>query len=240
MMALAFASCSKPTTSETEDAPSPAAPSTPAATPSAPAGESKATASAPAATPTPARELAPEGVFYLIAAARVETSSSVHGLPPGTGVKRIRPGIYLTPAGELPLAEAQLTNDLAVARAARDAAHAEQSATQQLTAASAASAGQKAKAAASAPPDANHLAALKQIDIEQVTRQIAALEQQKGVLQQQIQGLSNKLSKESFNRVYKGRTTASTTEQQMNTAQTQLQAVQDQISASYQRLNTLR
>lgn len=77
-----------------------------------------------AATPspaTPAPRLAPEGVFYLVSAYRVEGKDGIVGLPPGTGVKRVREGIYLTPAGELPLDSELLTNDLDIARQARDA-----------------------------------------------------------------------------------------------------------------------
>lgn len=77
---------------------------------------------------TPAPEFAPEGVFYLIAAARVETADGIKGLPPGTGVKLVKPGIYLTPAGEVPLDAALLTNDMGKARAARDADRARQAA----------------------------------------------------------------------------------------------------------------
>jgi hypothetical protein len=73
------------------------------------------------ATPSPGPHLAPPGVFYLVAAYRVETKSGVVGLPPGTGVKFLRDGIYLTPSGELAIPTRYLTNDMDVARAARDA-----------------------------------------------------------------------------------------------------------------------
>ena len=82
---------------------------------------------APAPT-TSAPELAPEGVFYLLAPSRVETVDGLYGLPPGTGVKLVRPGIYLTPYGEVPLDPALLTNDMGKARAARAAERAAQGA----------------------------------------------------------------------------------------------------------------
>jgi len=98
-------------------------PATPIATPPAIA----------VATPqpaTPAPRLAPEGIFYLIVAVNVETKDGIVGLPPGTGVKLVRPGVYLTPQGEMSLTSAQLTNDMDVAREARDTDHARQGALQ--------------------------------------------------------------------------------------------------------------
>lgn len=164
MMALAFASCSKPTTTEQSPAPgaeNPTATAPPPATPApatpAPAETISQTPPAPAPsdpTPAPAAavELAPEGVFYLLAAARVETADGVHGLPAGTGVKLVRTGVYLTPAGELPLDAAILTNDMTKARAARDSAQAAQAALAQRGAADAAKAAEMARAAAAATP----------------------------------------------------------------------------------------
>src|SRR5437868_3412110 len=92
IVALAFASCSKPNQTEEPPAATPA----PIATPARAENISQApppTTPAPA-TPSPAPQLAPEGVFYLIAAARVETPDGIRGLPPGTGVKLVRPGVY--------------------------------------------------------------------------------------------------------------------------------------------------
>jgi hypothetical protein len=92
-----------------------------AATPTPqPLPEVKAATSEPAvaAVPELAPELAPPGVFYLIEAVRVETEHGIVGLKPGTGVKLVRPGIYLTPDGELPLRPEQMTNDMRLARQA--------------------------------------------------------------------------------------------------------------------------
>jgi hypothetical protein len=86
----------------------------PAATPLA-INQPAATIHAPAAAP---RELAPAGVFYLLAAARIETDSGVTGLPPGTGVKLLHDDLYLTPAGQAHLRADQLTNDMTLARQA--------------------------------------------------------------------------------------------------------------------------
>jgi len=63
-------------------------------------------------------QLAPPGVFYLLTPAHVETKDGIIGLPPGTRVTLVRPGIYLTPSGKVSLDETQLTNDLGKARAA--------------------------------------------------------------------------------------------------------------------------
>jgi len=116
---LGFSGCKKPVASEEPTEETPPAASAPKATPgtsSSATATSPATAAPPVPTATP--ELAPPGVFYLIAAARVETSDGVTGLPPGTGVKLVRPGVYLTPAGEVSLNPSLLTNDMGVARRA--------------------------------------------------------------------------------------------------------------------------
>jgi len=111
-------------------------PTTPA--PATPTLEPVAVATPPPATPAP--ELAPPGVFYLIAAARVETSDGIVGLKPGTGVKLVRPGIYLTPAGEVSLNPEQMTNDLALARRVASADSSAQAAVKSALAAQAATA----------------------------------------------------------------------------------------------------
>jgi hypothetical protein len=84
----------------------------------------------PVSTPAPVANprLAPEGVFYLVAPAQVETPSGVIRLAVGTGVRRLRPGVYLTPSGEAALRDDQVTNDLDRARQARDAAQAREAA----------------------------------------------------------------------------------------------------------------
>lgn len=80
------------------------------APPGAPAslGASASTAALP--------ELAPPGVFYLLSTAHVETKDGVTGFPPGTEVKLVQPGVYLTPAGKVHLSAMQVTNDLGKAR----------------------------------------------------------------------------------------------------------------------------
>ncbi|MEP6669565.1 MAG: hypothetical protein ABJF10_10460 [Chthoniobacter sp.] len=68
-------------------------------------------------TPVPTPQYAKPGTFYLVEAVRKETKDGVSRLVPGTEVRLIRPGIYQTPLGEMPLNARVLTNDLTVARA---------------------------------------------------------------------------------------------------------------------------
>jgi len=70
---------------------------------------------APAPPPAPP-ELASPGVFYLLTSAHIETRNGIIGLPPGTEVTQVRPGMYKTPAGTVHLDQVQLTNDLGKAR----------------------------------------------------------------------------------------------------------------------------
>ncbi len=88
-------------------------------TPSTPQPASE---SAPAKPPKPAKptllpvtatgELASPGVYYLLSAATVPTKEGITGLPRGTKVTLVKPGIYLSSAGKLSLSETQVTNDL--------------------------------------------------------------------------------------------------------------------------------
>lgn len=240
--ALAFAGCSKPSSTQTEDEQSPA-PSTPAGTtakkesPPAPPASKETAPPSPATANTPPSDLAPEGVYYVVSNVRVETSAGVQVLLPGTGVRKIRPGVYLTPLGEAQLAQNQVTNIISVARAARDASQAEQAALKRM--ATPAAVMQRARVEAQ-KPDANHLAAVKQMETDQAKRELATLAQQKAAIQSQIDALGIKLAKENYNQNIKGRKVLSTTGQQMNTAQSQLQAVEAQIAAAYDKLNALR
>jgi hypothetical protein len=82
----------------------------------------------------------------------VETDSGIVGLPPGTGVKLVREGIYQTPAGEVPLDAKLLTNDMTLARKVLNADRAKQAATKARLASDAAVAAAREKAAAMATP----------------------------------------------------------------------------------------
>ena len=241
-LALALASCEKPaTTQNTEPTPPPAA--TPAPATPSPATPTPAItmATPPPATPvpaTPAPELAPEGVFYLIAATRVETPDGIRGLPPGTGVKLVRPGIYLTPAGEVPLDSVLLTNDLAKARAARAAAQAAQAAiTQRLTTEAAAAA--VAAKAKSVENGASNAAAMKTIEKDKLQARITALRQQQAALDEQVAALQKQKAKESFNQTYKNRTVTSSTDQRIANAAAQAESLIDQIRDAENQLRSM-
>ena len=243
--ALAFASCSKQASTQTdeESTPAPKAAATPAPRPAevavTPATPAPATPAPATPAPAPAPELAPEGIFYLIVAARVETPNGVNGLPPGTGVKLVRPGIYLTPAGEVHLNPEQLTNDMAVARAARDAAQAAQAALRQRGAAEAGTAAVQARTNAVQNQNSN-AAAILAIERQRLETQIAGLRTQLVETERQIGVLYEKKSKESFDRVAKGRTIASTTDQQIATSRTQADALRSQIVAAESELASKR
>lgn len=79
-------------------------------------------------TPPPP-EYAPPGVFYLLAPVRKDTKDGIIRLLPGTEVKATRNGKYMTPEGEMGLPTGLLTNDMAKARAARNADKVAQSGT---------------------------------------------------------------------------------------------------------------
>lgn len=122
ILSLATAACHKPVAENTPTAPESApAESTPApakATPTpAPTAKPVAAAATPAPSATP--EMAPPGAYYLIVAARVETADGVVGLTPGTGVKLVRPGVYLSTQGEVKLSDNQVTNNMTLARQAK-------------------------------------------------------------------------------------------------------------------------
>ncbi len=108
---LALTSCSKPTSTEKQPQLPKTSPTPAAATPE------------PVVEAAPPPEIAPSGTFFLLTPASVETSKGLRELPPGTGVQLVRPGIYLTPLGEGPIADAHLTNDIKEAREARDASY---------------------------------------------------------------------------------------------------------------------
>jgi hypothetical protein len=162
-------------------------------------------------------EPAPEGVFYLITTVKVETDAGVVGLKPGTGVKLVRPGIYLTPAGEQPLKPEQLTNDLVIARAARDADAAAHAAIQAMVA----TLGEQQKAAAAKAAEAaedTQVTVQEGMDKQKAIALVATLEQQETALEAQTAALRKKLSKEGSNAAA-GRTVSSTTDTQFAAAQ---------------------
>ena len=106
---------------------------------------------APANAPTAALaapELAPPGVFFLIAQVSFETRNGISRLTPGKRLQRVRPGKYTADGHEVALRDDQVTNDLAFARAvAEDDARAQSAIRQSI-------ATRPAATAASAPAQA--------------------------------------------------------------------------------------
>jgi hypothetical protein len=193
------------------------------------------------ATPEPAppeRHLAVEGVFYLVSWVRVENSDGVTGLPPGTGVKLVRPGVYLTPAGEWPLEANQITNDLDVARQARDAGAAGQALAKQRQAIEeekAAAADAAAREQAARSNDAN----LQGLDRTNLTRKLEALRQQKAVLQGQVSSYFHAVGQENRGRVL-GRIEAGSSVDNLAGARAELRQVEGQIRDTEAALRRLK
>lgn len=104
---LAFSACNRP-------APEPPVVEQPLVVQATPAPTPEPTP----ATPTPEPNyFAPEGVFYLVTSASIETSDSVTGLYPGTRVVKQPDGRYLADGYKIAieLRSNQVTNDLRVA-----------------------------------------------------------------------------------------------------------------------------
>jgi hypothetical protein len=117
----------------------------------------------------------------------VETSSGVIGLTPGSGAKLVRPGVYLTSAGEVELSDDQVTNNITYAR-------------QILAADQTAQAALRAASAAQAPPVENPTATTtasvlsasasgfgKAEKLDQIKKQLIILQSQEANIRAQIQ-----------------------------------------------------
>lgn len=120
---LTAAGCEKKTADEEEAGPAAVEPQprTAQAPPAAtlpPATPAPVTA---AATPEPP-QLAPPGTFFLLAKTSVETAEGIHGLPPGTELHLVAPGLYEdAEKHRVTLTDSQVTNDLRVAQRSRGA-----------------------------------------------------------------------------------------------------------------------
>lgn len=121
---LTMAGCQKKTAEEGESTPAAEEPRSPvaqSATPALAAPVQTTIPATPAAPPEPLR-LAPPGTFFLLAKVSVETSDGILGVPPGTEVHEVSPGIYEdAQKNRLTLRSDQVTNDLRLARQARGA-----------------------------------------------------------------------------------------------------------------------
>jgi len=65
--------------------------------------------------PTPSKTVA-DGVYWVLFPISVESADGISTLRPGTAVKLIRPGFFVTPLGEMHISEDRLSNDLIQAR----------------------------------------------------------------------------------------------------------------------------
>ncbi len=119
---LTAAGCEKKTADEEE--------SPPAAEPPPRTAQAPAAATLPTATPEPATaaatpeppQLAPPGTFFLLAKTSVETAEGIHGMPPGTELHLVAPGLYEdAEKHRVTLTDSQVTNDLRVAQRSRGA-----------------------------------------------------------------------------------------------------------------------
>ena len=118
LIALVIGACSKPKQQSEQAETTPSEPTEPAT--STPAEATPAPASEPpkvtaTATPEPP-QLAPHGVYFLVAATSVETSDGIVGLKPGTQLQLLSPGKYMAGQHQVTLRADQVTNDLRVAR----------------------------------------------------------------------------------------------------------------------------
>ncbi len=238
--ALAFIGCrpSSPNNAD-QSTPIPEARPSPAEAPSAtPAVRAPVVANpgrpAPATPPPPVAELAPPGIFYMIATAQVETSSGIAGLKPGDGVKFLRPGVYQSNVGEVQLRPDQITNDLGVARRAVAADRQAQAAYQQRTAPAASQ--QPTAQAASQQPATQAVQPNTQqpvLDAAQKQQQRATLEAQRAGLYSQLSDLQKKQSHEAQRKTQYGAINSGSTAQDINQINAQILSLTDKINSLY-------
>jgi hypothetical protein len=94
-------------------------------------------------------QLAPPGVFYLLRATSVEVADGVHGLKPGTPMRKQPDGSYIADGHKVQIPDSDVTNDMQIARQALGADAAAQERVRQSLQAGAAA--ERAAAAANVP-----------------------------------------------------------------------------------------
>jgi hypothetical protein len=114
---LSITACNKSSESmEVEAAPESLVEQSPSA-PAPPVNESKPIVAEKAPAAAEPNHFAPDGVFFLMAKASVETDSGIIGVPAGSRVIKSADGSYVTNDGQkLTLQPHQVTNDLRIAR----------------------------------------------------------------------------------------------------------------------------
>ena len=237
--ALALIGCrpSSPNNAD-QSTPTPEAKPSQAAAPATPVARAPVaaipTTPAPATPPPVAAELAPPGIFYMIATVQVETGSGIAGLKPGDGVKFLRPGVYQSNVGEVQLRPDQITNDLGVARRAVAADRQAQAAYQQRTAPAAsqqptAQAIYQQPVTQAMPPNTQQPV----LDAGQKQQQRAALEAQRAALYNQLTDLQAKQKHEAQRKILYGSINAGSTQQDINQVNAQILSLTDKINALY-------
>jgi len=230
---VVLAACSKPVAQDESTPATPTPAPVAAATPTpAPTPAQVAVVPHNAATPqpsTPAPELAPPGVFYLLVAVRVETDSGVTGLPPGTGVRLLHDDLYQTPAGEAHIAEGQVTNDMALARKAKSADAATQAAAQARIAADGKTIAERQRADANYKPTAQQVANKNAQDQQELRTRIATLQAQYQAVATQRDALAQKQGYENYRKAT-GHIVSSTSGQQVQALDGQLQTIQAEVN----------
>ncbi len=88
----------------------------------------------------PARNLAPDGIFFLLVRKSIETESGFQGVAPGARLKFAAPGMYEIEGQKIALRDDEVTNDLDIARQIAGADAAAQQALRQRSASEAAKA----------------------------------------------------------------------------------------------------
>jgi len=186
------------------------------------------------ATPAPTPQYARPGTFYLVEAVRKETKDGVSRLIPGTEVRLIRPGIYQTPLGEMPLSSKVLTNDLTVARAvSRTDLTAQSAALPKATAAAVVRrpAAETVAANATAPVvNAAAQAARLKENLRTMSFQLSSLQREEADLQSRIDYLQKRIVR------YGGRPSASTALSDLENCTTKLGEVQQSIRTMHARI----
>lgn len=187
------------------------------------------------ATPIPTPEYAKPGIFYLVASVRKETKDGISRLTPGTEVRLVRPGIYKTPLGEMPLNSRDLTNDLTIARAVVQSDRTGQSAALPKAASPVVAAprpvAQMAVAGTTAPLSAAAQEATRvKENLRTMSFQLSALKNEETSLQSRIEYLQRTVERN------RGRSTTSTAASDLDACTQKLASLQQSIQVLQARM----
>jgi len=190
------------------------------------------------APPPPTRHLAPEGVFYLTTWVRVESNDGITGLPPGTEVKLVKPGVYLTPSGEMPLDEKMITNDLDIAHRAQGQGVAGKVILNERQAIEEAKVAAMEGAASGDATSAQNVQ-LKELKRDRLTKLLAALKSRKSDLESRRKVLSSAQGQEGIGGA-KGRGEPATTDQELAGIEGRLKLLSEEMADVEKTLRELK